>query len=98
MDTALRKITESECAELLSLADDYLIKKISDENYDQSFAGFLNNNFTATDFIFTRDSRGKLLNILLETAEKYSDSFFMEDDSSKEIKFVTDILNENYFI
>ena len=96
MDTALRKITESECAELLSLADDYLIKKISDENYDQSFAGFLNNNFTATGFIFTRDSGEKLLNILLETAEKYSDSF--DDNPSEEIKFVTDILNENYFI
>lgn len=93
---ALRKITESECAELLSLADDYLIKKISDENYDQSFAGFLNNNFTATDFIFTRDSGEKLLNILLETAEKYSDSF--DDNPSEEIKFVTGILNENYFI
>jgi len=92
----LRKITEKECKELLSLADDYLVKKISDENYDQSFAAFLNNNFTATDFIFTRDSGEKLLDILLETAEKYSDSFI--DDPSEEIKFVTNVLNENYFI
>lgn len=91
-----RKITVDECRELAALTEDYLMKKISDENYDQSFAGFLNNNFTATDFIFTRDSGEKLLDILLETAEKYSDSFI--DDPSEEIKFVTNVLNESYFI
>lgn len=93
---ALRKITESVCAELLSLADNYLIKKISDENYNRSFAEFLNSNFTANDYIFTSDSGEKLLNIILATAEKYSDSF--DDNPSEEIKFVTNVLNENYFI